>query len=483
MNTRNLKSFIFVLVVVTSVVTLSFSAHAISIITIEPAAPTECPEVPTECPEILTFCPVVPTECPEVPTECPEIPTECPVNPTSCPSSITNCPVIPTACPPSLTQCPPIETECPSSITNCPVIPTACPSIPTACPPRLTRCPVSPTACPSIPTACPSILTECPVSPTACPVTETICPLIDSDGDGIPDCQDNCPEIPNGPDGGTCTLDSDNAGANCTGRAQCINSCTSPGDCSMDQEDTDEDGIGDVCDDYPYLTEPDLPTCPDGYYLIDNYEDKLRADIAPKSHTYSFHLYCDADLIVDGFAKEGHPENTNCTLLGGSDPQCTQYQDYENFEVDLDGTTFGNYTDYVGTPDLENAWFDAGPWATSASDGDHDLTFTHSEDGTTDVQSVSYKVRLCAQCIDCNDPDNDGVCDPDDNCPTIPNGPAKGSCFNYFTHEVWGECLDHGSCQDNSGEWYKWCDNAQNNMDGDEDGDACDNGFDTPNPD
>ncbi len=294
----------------------------------------------------------------------------------------------------------------------------------------------------------------------------------DADGDGIPNDVDNCQTTPNGPNGGTCTRDSDNAGANCTNRSDCISSCTSHGDCSMDQEDADEDDIGDVCDDYyPHLNEPVFPTCPDGYYLVGNYEDKLRATTSPMSHTYSFHLDCKADLIVDGFAKEGHPENVNCTLSGGSDPECNQHQDYESFKVGVDGTTFGNYTDYAGSPDVQNAWFNAGPWTTIAPDGDHNLTFTHSEDGTTGIQSVYYKVSVCAKCLD---EDNDGVCDQDDNCPTIPNGPARGSCFNYFTHAVWGECLDHSSCQENSGEWWKWCDTFQGDQDDDGTGDVCD---------
>src|SRR5205809_6791704 len=44
----------------------------------------------------------------------------------------------------------------------------------------------------------------------------------DSDGDGVPDSQDNCPLIPN-----------------------------------PDQQDTDGDGIGDVCDNCPTIANPD----------------------------------------------------------------------------------------------------------------------------------------------------------------------------------------------------------------------------------
>jgi hypothetical protein len=78
--------------------------------------------------------------------------------------------------------------------------------------------------------------------------TQPCVPNADSDGDTVCDIVDNCPTIPNGPEGGTCTFGSDNPGANCTNRLDCINSCTSNGDCSMDQEDIDGDDIGDVCD-------------------------------------------------------------------------------------------------------------------------------------------------------------------------------------------------------------------------------------------
>ena len=66
----------------------------------------------------------------------------------------------------------------------------------------------------------------------------------DIDGDGVtnnPD-EDNCPNIPNGPFLGTCTVG--NIGNSCIANE----ACGVGGVCSMNQEDTDGDGIGDVCD-------------------------------------------------------------------------------------------------------------------------------------------------------------------------------------------------------------------------------------------
>jgi hypothetical protein len=69
--------------------------------------------------------------------------------------------------------------------------------------------------------------------------------LTDSDSDGIYDAEDNCPEIPNGPELGTCFNDLGKTGKTCTSHSEC--GCT--GICNLDQNDTDEDEIGDVCDD------------------------------------------------------------------------------------------------------------------------------------------------------------------------------------------------------------------------------------------
>jgi len=64
----------------------------------------------------------------------------------------------------------------------------------------------------------------------------------DADNDGIGDVCDNCPSHPNGPLKGTCACG--NKGEFCMSNSDC-GPC---GFCSMDQEDTGSDGVGDVCD-------------------------------------------------------------------------------------------------------------------------------------------------------------------------------------------------------------------------------------------
>lgn len=81
------------------------------------------------------------------------------------------------------------------------------------------------------------------------------CMVADADRDAVTDDVDNCPETPNGRALGSC-MTGPFAGEPCEDDAAC-GTPEAAGHCSMAQEDSDGDGVGDACDVCRTVSNPD----------------------------------------------------------------------------------------------------------------------------------------------------------------------------------------------------------------------------------
>jgi hypothetical protein len=135
-------------------------------------------------------------------------------------------------------------------------------------------------------------------------------------------------------------------------------------------------------------TIPAFPSCPAGLELLGTYDDYVRRDTEPTSHSYPFSISEDGNVLLTGWVAEGHPD-----LGCPGHPDCDDIQNHEDIIFEIDSDTLGVYEDEEHGPD-ENAWYFFGPMDTDLLTGSHTLTFRHTMDGDT-AESVRYRYTLC----------------------------------------------------------------------------------------
>ena len=146
----------------------------------------------------------------------------------------------------------------------------------------------------------------------------------------------------------------------------------------------------------PPAPEPDV-MCPAGYTQLGGImQDSIQSTDV---NSYAINIPDPGNLIITGYAKEGHPED-GCSPSGSNGNEtlpfrCSQRQTEESFEVTLrsngGSTVLGTYDDHLD-PNRENYWFPIDDMSAAVSSGSHDVEIRHVYESN---ESVDHKLVAC----------------------------------------------------------------------------------------
>ena len=224
----------------------------------------------------------------------------------------------------------------------------------------------------------------------------------DSDGDGLGDACDSCPFSAN-----TSDTDGDHFDDPC-------DNC--PYEYNFNQSDSDEDGIGNACDNCPYLSNPNQ-TDIDGDGIGDACDDCITGTACNDSDPCTINDKLDSDCNCAG-TPVGDSDNDG---ICNTEDNCPD--NWNPDQADSDNNGIGDSCDncsYAGDP---------------CNDGDP-CTVNDHYDGSCDCVGTQEQ-----------DSDNDGICNSQDNCPFNYN-PNQADANSDGVGDACSNCTVGASCDD-----------------------------------
>ncbi|MCB0335788.1 MAG: S8 family serine peptidase, partial [Bdellovibrionales bacterium] len=254
-------------------------------------------------------------------------------------------------------------------------------------------------------------------------------PETDSDGDGVPDCEDECADDATKAEAGTCGCGSQDTDSDDDGTPDCTDFCAqdpnkvAPGVCGCGQADTDSDGDGtpdcnDDCQSDPLKTRPGACGCGTPDTDSDNDGAPDCNDMCPNNNSKMAPGICgcdqaDADTDSDGTldCNDQCPEDENKQLPGICGCSVA--------DTDTDGDGTADCDDLCADdPDKTSP----GICGCGTSEADTD------GDGTKDCQDSCPEDAAKVVPGECGCGEVEGSCDQEDLCPDNPKKFQPGVC-------------------------------------------------------